>query len=132
MTDASTADDDEHKYLPDKWVLNKDVLMRIHTTPRRTLFTPNEDKNDPCPLPLAYLDIMRRSDTSQSSKAESVVEDYWTDPQMSKRELTDEWFGRTMFYLLKPHAGPNHYWVDGRLTRRQKTTRPDNIWTDTW
>ena len=90
LSEVSTADDDELKFLPDKWILNRDVLMRVHTTPRKTLFALNGDPNDPCPLPLAYLDIMRRTDTSQSSRAESVINDYWTDPQMARRELADE------------------------------------------
>ena len=24
------------------------------------------------------------------------------------------------------------YWVEGRLTRKQKTTRPDNCWPELW
>ena len=72
---ASTADTGEGKYLPDQWILTRDVLMRVHNKPRKYLFTPNEDPLDPCPLPLKYFDIMRRSDTSQASKAEAGIED---------------------------------------------------------
>ena len=50
LSNISTADDDEPQYLPDKWILNRDVLMRAHTTPRKTLFTPNGDPDDPCPV----------------------------------------------------------------------------------
>ena len=78
------------------------VLIRVHNTLRKRLFTPNEDQNDPCPIPVKFLDIMRRTDTSNSSISESNIDDYWTSRESAKRELTDEWTGRTMFYVKTP------------------------------
>ena len=33
---------------------------------------------------------------------------------------------------MKPEPPKGYYWVEGRLTRKQKTTRSDNCWTELW
>ena len=72
-SDADTEASEESKFLPGKWLLTRDVLIRVHNKPRLTLFTPNEDKDDPCPLPVRWLDIMRRTETSCPTKAELPI-----------------------------------------------------------
>ena len=39
---------------------------------------------------------------------------------------------RRQLQLLKPPAKDGHKWVMGRLTKIQKTTRPDNLWPEIW
>ena len=65
-TEDTTGASEEEKFLPDKLQLASLVLLRIHNTFRKRLFTPNEDQKDPCPIPVKFLDIMRRTDTSNS------------------------------------------------------------------
>ena len=51
---------------------------------------------------------------------------------MEKKELSDAWTGFPFFVLLKerPLEG---YTVSGvRLTRKQTTSRPDDVWPDMW
>ena len=40
VSDADTEASEETKILPDKWLLTRDVLIRVHNKPRATLFTP--------------------------------------------------------------------------------------------
>ena len=40
--------------------------------------------------------------------------------------------GETMFRILRPQPPPKHEWVDGRLTKKHKTTRPASLWPETW
>ena len=87
VSDADTEASAEGKYLPDQWLLTRDVLIRVHNKPRNTLFTPNEDKDDPSPLPVKWLDIMRRTQTSCTGKEHSTIEDYWVHPESASREL---------------------------------------------
>lgn len=124
---------EEEKLLPDKWLLSSQVLIRLHNIPRKRLFTPNEDPDDPCPIPLKFLDIMRRSDTSNTSLAESSIEDFWTDRIEAKRDLTDEWAGRTAFSLNMPPLQPGYEWQNGRPTCVQGSSkRPPSVWVEMW
>ena len=75
-TAQSDSADDSHKYPPDKWILTKHVLIRQHNQFRTTLFTPNSDENDPSPIPIKYLDIMRHTDTSCKSLSEFQIDDF--------------------------------------------------------
>jgi hypothetical protein len=117
----------KHKNL-DTWKLVGNTLQRIHRTPRYRLFYPTE-KN--CPIPVEYLDILRRTQTDLRDKSESQVEDFWYD-NADKTGLSQPWIGKTVFHLLHPKADKGMVWVDGRQTRKQKTTRPDSIWPEMW
>ena len=120
-------------YEPDKWILTKHVLIRQHNKPRKHLFTPNEVDDDPSPIPLKFLDIMRRTDTSVNSLSEFHQEDYWTDKQNAKKELSEFWVGRTAFSLKMPPLKAPYEWQNGRETRRQgNSKRPPSIWVEEW
>ena len=71
--DGDKESDDEstvsEQVIKDTWQLTEEVLIRVHNTPRTKLFTPSSDPEDACPIPIEYLDIMRRTDTSAHSKA---------------------------------------------------------------
>ena len=103
------------KIIKDTWQLTASVLIRVHNTPRTKLFTPQSDPSDPCPIPIEYLDIMRRTDTSAPTKAESNLEDYWVDRQMQHRELSEEWVGRTQFSLFRTVPPAGQYSSGGRM-----------------
>ena len=134
VSDADTEASEEKKYLPDYWLLTRHVLIRVHNTPRRKLATPNEDPNDPSPIPIRFNDIMRRTSTSSASKAEAIIEDHWVDEDDAHRELTDDWIGQTMFYLRKPACERKRYtWQNCRETRKSSTSkRPPIVWVEQW
>ena len=133
-SEADTEASEEQKYLPDYWLLTRDVLTRVHNTPRKVLCTPNEDPEDPSPIPVRFLDIMRRTTTSSTAKAESIIEDHWVEEDDARRELTDEWIGQTIFYLRKPACDRKGYeWQNCRETRVNKaSTRPPSVWVEVW
>ncbi len=95
--------------------------------PRRTLFVPHEKL---LPIPISYIDILRNTTTDLPTLAEKTLNDYWIED--GARELSGLWTGRTRFMLLKPKAPDGSKWVDGRITKIQKTTRPDSVWPETW
>ena len=82
-------------------------------------------------MPLKYVDIVRITRTNLEHDKESRIEDIWTAPN-ADRALSSEWTGQTCFELLRPKPPPGHKWVGSRCTKVQKTTRPDNIWPETW
>ena len=123
----------KNKYLPDKWLLTSHVLIRVHNKPRKCLFAPNEDANDPSPIPFKFLDIMRRTDTSACSLGEFYIGCFWTDRTEARRELSESWVGRTAFSLKMPPLNAGYEWQNCRPTRRQGTSqRPASIWVEEW
>ena len=49
-----------------------------------------------------------------------------------EKELSDAWTRFTRFVLLKERPPEGYTWFGERLTRKQKTSRPDDVWPDTW
>ena len=49
-----------------------------------------------------------------------------------ERELSDVWTGFTRFTLLNERPPEGYTWSGGRLTRKQTTSRPDNVWPGMW
>ena len=49
-----------------------------------------------------------------------------------ERELSDAWTGFTRFVLLKERPPEGYAWSGWRLTRKQTTSRPDDVWPDMW
>ena len=52
----------------------------------------------------------------------------WTE----KKRLSDAWTGFTRFVLLKERPPEGYTWSRWRLTRKQTTSRPDDVWPDLW
>lgn len=74
---------------------------------------------------------MRRTQTSCTTKAESTIEDYWVHPVSVSRELSEEWIGRTCFYLRRTPPKKGYRWESCRETRRQKNSnRSPSIWPE--
>ena len=49
-----------------------------------------------------------------------------------EKELSDAWTGFTIFILLNERPPERYTWSGGRLTRKQKTSRPDDVWPAMW
>ena len=119
-------------YEDDFWQMSEMVLIRHHRRPRQTLYVPHDED---CPLPTKWLDIFRTTETDLESLSERRVEDFWSttwNDQEPDRQLSEPWVGSTTFQILKPTPPPNHYYVLGRLTRLQKTNRPDSVWPEVY
>ena len=61
---------------------------------------------------------------------EKNKEDYWNVD--GERELSDAWTGFTRFILLNEGPPDGYTWSGRRLTRKQTTSRPDDVWPDMW
>ena len=61
---------------------------------------------------------------------EKQIEDYWNVD--GEKELSDAWTGFTRFVLLKERPPEGYTWSGGDVQRKQKTSRPDDVWPDVW
>jgi len=77
----------------DSWTVTNDVLIRHHKSPRMKLFEPKEDDT---PIPIKFLDVMRRTHTNLEDKSESTIEDCWNEEDSIGRELSAPWTGKTI------------------------------------
>ena len=91
------------------------------------LYVPKEEA---FPIPLKYIDVIRTTHTSQDVLSEKHIEDHWNVD--GEREFSDAWTGFTRFILLKERPPEGCTWCWWRLTRKQSTSRPDDIWPDMW
>ena len=48
------------------------------------------------------------------------------------KEFSDAWTGFTRFVLLKGRPPEGYTWSGERLSRKQTTSRPDDVWPDMW
>ena len=62
--------------------------------------------------------------------SEKHIEDYWNVD--GDRELSDTWTGFTRFIFLNEKPLDGCTWSGKRLTRKQTTSRPDNVWPEMW
>jgi hypothetical protein len=70
---------------------NLTTLVRTHVTPRSALFVPITEN---CPIPLEWVDIFRRTETSLDHGELQEIDDYWTaDARSTPRILEEEWIG---------------------------------------
>ena len=92
----------------DAWLITDHSVIRIHKVPRVDLFKPDEAS---FPIPIEYLDVMRRTETDLVDESEAKIDDFWTEA--GTRSLSDPWTGRTILTLRKPLPPKGHTWVDG-------------------
>ena len=125
LQDDSPRDDAEAKN--DIWSTMGDFVYRHHVEPRVKLYMPKEES---FLIPLKYIDVTRNTDTSLDVLLEKNIDVYWNVD--GERELSDAWTGFTRFILLNERPREEFSWSGERLTRKQTTSRPDNVWPDMW
>ena len=54
------------------------------------------------------------------------IEDHWN--VNGEGDLPDAWTGFTNFIVLNERPPDGYTWSGRRLTRKQTTSRPDNVW----
>ena len=70
----------------DFWTIGVDNIFRHHVSSRTTLYVPKEKD---FPIPLKYIDVIRRTNTDLESASENFVSDYWTTE--GAREMSAPW-----------------------------------------
>ena len=95
--------------------------------PRVKLYVPKEES---FPVPMKYIDVTRTKYTALDVLLEKQIEDYWNVD--GERELSDARTRFARFVLLKERPPEGCTWSGERHTRKQTTSRPDNVWPDMW
>ena len=94
---------------------------------RVKLYVPTEES---FPIPLNYIDVTRTTDTALDVMSEKHTEDYLNVD--GERKLPDAWTGFTRFIVFNEKPPDGYTWSGERLTRKQTTSRSDNVWLDMW
>ena len=80
--------------------------------------------------PPNYIDVQRQTQTIIDALQAVTIDDYWNlDGDMSLSQLC---FGVTRFALLNTNPPERYVRVQGRLTKKQATTRPRRVWPEEW
>ena len=90
--------------------------------PRVKLCVPTEES---FPIPMKYIDVTRTTYTSLDVLLEEQMDDHWN--VHGERELSETWTGFTRFFLLKERPPEGYPWSGERPTRKQTTSRPDDV-----
>ena len=83
---------------------------------------------EPFLIPLKFIDVTRTTDTKFDVMPEKHIKYYWNVD--GDRELSDAWTGFAGLILLNEKPPDGYTWSGERLTRKQTTSRPDNVWPD--
>ena len=76
---------------------------------------------------------MRVTTTDSDNVDKIKIEDVWDGKSPNDhRPLSCRWVGETRFERIPDGVAPGQYWVEGRVTRRQASKRPDDIWPEIW
>ena len=118
---------DAGEAIHDFWSMSGNFIYGHHVEPRVKLYSPREES---FPIALKYIDVTRTTHTSLDVLLEKNIDDYWSVD--GERELSDAWPGFTRFIFIEGKATRRIYMVRERLTRKQTTSRPDNVWPDMW
>ena len=91
--DEMTADREARN---DVWSIEGNCIHRHHVEPRVHLCEPQEET---FPIPLWYIDVIRRTHSTLDVLQESRIDDSWNID--ANRNLSKPWTGFTQFTLLK-------------------------------
>ena len=73
------------------------------------------------PIPLKYIDVVRRTNTTLDVLLESRTDDYWNVD--GDRMLSEPWTCFTQFTIWSEKPPDGYTWSGGRLTKVQATSR---------
>ena len=110
----------------DFWSIAGHFICRNHVEPRVKLYMPKEES---FPIPLKYIDVTRTTHTSLDVLLEKHIDNYWN---VDGERENNQWTGFTRFILLNESPPDGYTWSGERLTRKQTTSRPDNVWPYMW
>ena len=87
-------------------------------------------KEGSVPIPLRYIDVVRRTNTTLDVLLGSRLDDFWNID--GDRNLSEPWTLFTQFTMLSEKPPDVYMWSGERLTKIQATTRPDHLWPEIW
>ena len=106
----------------DLWSIEGNFICRDHAEPRIKLYVPEEES---LPIPVLYIDVVRRTHTTLDVLPESHAEDYWNVD--GDRNLSEPYAGFTQFTTLNEKPPDGHTWSGERLTTIHATSAPDKF-----
>ena len=115
----------------EKWLLDDHRRIRLSSSRCTKSQTVHAERRN-----ISYSNEVHRryqnnnTHTSLDVFLEKQIEDYWNVD--GEKELSDAWTGFTRFILLNERPPDGYTWSERRLTRKQNTSRPDDIWPDMW
>ena len=118
---------DASEAINDFWSMSGNFIYRHHVELGVKLYSPREES---FPIPLKYIDVSRTTHTNLDVKQEKCIDDYWNIDGC--RDLSDPWTGFSQFTLLEEKPPNGYMWPGGRITRKQLTSRPDQLWPELW
>ena len=121
---------DDAEASADFWSVQGYVICRHHNEPRVQLYVPKEET---FPIPLKYIDVTRSAHTDLDVSQEKKIVDCWNvDSSKHLSDSWNSWRGFTKFTPLKEKHPKGYMWSRKRLTKIQKTIRPDYVWPEVW
>ena len=138
--EAHTADEQESELRSidrDRWLIEGDYLVRKHAVPRTTLSSPLDVPDDPPPIDVKSIEVLRITKPIFSGGTwpeMNTVEDCWMGRAHDAKSLLDPsngstltWTGETIFQRVYPKAPKGKAWCNGELirTRRGSKRTPD-------
>ena len=122
--ESSQADRDAKAARFDFWSITGNYIHRNHVVPRQKLYVPKGDS----PIPLKYKNVDRQSDISPDVLQEKLIENCWN--VAGDQLLSDPWIGVACFTILDKSPLDGHIGVGIQVTKKQVTSRPENIWPE--
>ena len=117
----------------DYWSIQGDYLVRTHKVPRTTLFTPLEVPNEPPPIAINNIEVLRTTKPRFSGTqwpTMEIIEDCWTARPSDAKPLlapsdgsTLTWTGETVFERVLPKPPKGKVWCGTELVRHRAGTR---------
>ena len=105
-------------------------------SPYFCVITLNRESNCTCrekksfPTPRRYIEVTRATSTTLDVMLERRIDDYWNID--GAQDLSDSWIGFTRFTILDKQSPDGYTWSDGPETKKQTTSRPDDLWPEIW
>ena len=115
------------KLKSDSWTFTRNFIYRHHVEPRIKLYMPREET---FPIPMKYIDVARTTYTSLDVLLEKILKitGTWMETENYLMHGQDS---QESFY--QKESSPEKYtWSGKRLTKKQTTSRPDDVWPDLW
>ncbi len=114
----------------DHWLIEGDYLVRRHLVPRTTLFSPLDCPDEPPPIPIRNIEVLRTTKPRFSGTPwpeMATVKDCWMARPSDAKSLlnpvdgsTLTWTGETLFERVMPTAPKGKTWIGGELVRVRK------------
>ena len=108
------------------WSITGDFICRHHVEPQVKLYMPREES---FPIPLKYSDVTRTTHIRHQKNCWKNNDEYL---DVDEKENFQMHGMASQDFLLSERPLDGYTWSGERVTRKQTTSRPDNVWPDMW